>query len=167
MIPIGRVENPYRLYTFDADGRHDDKLDTYAFDVTYIKNADKKLFADGKHYHIYQVLGAHQRHCTGIEGVSFSVWAPNAVAVNVVGDFNRWEGGGHPLRFHPDAGIWELFVPAVSIGAYYQFEIHTHNGERLLKSDPYAFFTQTAPDTESVVYPIEGIYAWQDQEWLE
>lgn len=167
MIPIGRVENAYRLYSFEADGRHDDKLDTYAFDVSHIKNADKKLFADGKHYHIYQVLGAHQRHCTGIEGVSFSVWAPNAVAVNVVGDFNRWEGGGHPLRFHPDAGIWELFVPAVSIGAHYQFEIHTHNGERLLKSDPYAFFTETAPATESVVYPIEGIYAWQDQEWLE
>jgi len=111
-------------------------------------------------------LGAHLRHCAGVEGIGFAVWAPNAVAVNVVGDFNRWEGGGHPLRFHPDAGIWELFVPAVSIGAHYQFEIHTHNGERLLKSDPYAFFTQTAPANDSVVYPIEAIYAWQDQEWM-
>ncbi|MDD5268922.1 MAG: 1,4-alpha-glucan branching protein GlgB [Methylococcales bacterium] len=166
MIPLGQVEQPYRLHTFDAEGRHDDKLDTYAFDVSYIKDADKKLFADGKHYRIYQVLGSHQRHCADVEGVSFAVWAPNAVAVNVVGDFNRWEGGGHPLRFHPDAGIWELFVPAVRSGAHYQFEIHTQNGERLLKSDPYAFFTQTAPDTDSVVYPVEGIYAWQDQEWM-
>jgi 1,4-alpha-glucan branching enzyme len=166
VIPLSRVAQPYRLLTFDADGRHDDNFDPYAFDVSFITKADKKLFTDGKHYFIYRVLGAHLRHCAGVEGVGFAVWAPNAVAVNVVGDFNRWEGGGHPLRFHPDAGIWELFVPAVNSGTLYQFEIHTQNGERLLKSDPYAFFTQTAPANESVVYPIEAIFAWQDQEWL-
>ncbi len=167
MVPLGRVEQTYRLHTIDADGKHDDFLDTYAFDVSYISKADKKLFADGNHYRIYEVLGAHKRNCAGIEGVSFAVWAPNAAAVNVVGDFNRWEGSGYPMRLHPEAGIWELFVPAVGNGERYKFEIHPQNGESFLKSDPYAFFTATAPATESVVYPIDAIYQWHDQEWLQ
>lgn len=167
MIPSSQVAQPYRLHTIDADGKHQDFIDIYTFDVSYISKADKKSFAGGHHYQIYEVLGAHRRRCAGAEGIGFAVWAPNAAAVNLVGDFNRWEGSGHPMRFHPEAGIWELFVPGVGQGERYQFEIFPDNGKPFLKSDPYAFYAATAPATESVVYPIEKIYPWQDQAWME
>ncbi|MGR9115336.1 MAG: 1,4-alpha-glucan branching protein GlgB [Gammaproteobacteria bacterium] len=166
-VPHARVVRPYRLYVVDEAGNHHDVLDLYALNTSFISEEDNRLFSEGNHYRIYDVLGAHQQVGAGVDGVNFAVWAPNAAAVNVVGDFNRWCGAGHPMRLHPETGIWELFVPAVDNGERYQFEIYPKNGPSFLKSDPYAFFMQTAPATESVVYRIDNIYNWQDQDWLE
>ncbi len=167
-IPPERVGKPYRLHTVDEAGQVSESLDPYAFVVTFIGEQHKKLFAEGIHYRIYENLGAHHRTYAGIEGVNFAVWAPNAAAVSVRGDFNRWNGTGHPLRLHPDAGIWELFVPGVGNGARYQFEIYpAGTGASFVKSDPYAFFMETDPATESVVYRLDGVYQWHDEQWLQ
>ncbi|MGR8934553.1 MAG: 1,4-alpha-glucan branching protein GlgB [Gammaproteobacteria bacterium] len=166
LIPPEREKMPYRLHTIDADGNRDDFPDSYAFDVSYLSPEDKALFAAGKHYRIYDILGAHPKAVAGTAGVGFAVWAPNAAAVNLVGDFNRWHGSGHPLRFYPECGIWELFVPGIGNGELYKFEIIPQHGASFLKSDPYAFFMETAPATASVVYAIDAGYQWHDQDWL-
>ncbi|WP_084190930.1 1,4-alpha-glucan branching protein GlgB [Methylomarinum vadi] len=142
-------------------------MDTYALDVSFISDHDRQLFGAGNHYHIYQVLGAHPQTYRDIAGINFAVWAPNAVAINVVGDFNDWDGSGHPMRFHSASGIWELFVPNIGNGEHYQYQIFPRHGDPCLKSDPYAFYMKTAPDTESVVYSIDNIYQWHDDEWLQ
>ncbi|MGR9044846.1 MAG: 1,4-alpha-glucan branching protein GlgB [Gammaproteobacteria bacterium] len=167
VMPLVLADQSYGLHTVEADGVRADFLDTYAFDASYITEHDKKLFGEGNHYRIYEILGAHKQTCRGIEGVNFAVWAPNALAVNLVADFNRWEGAGHPLRFDADSGIWELFVPAIGCGERYKFEITPPNGPRFLKSDPYAFYMETAPATESVVYQIDDSYQWHDDEWMQ
>ena len=125
------------------------------------------MFAQGNHYQIYEKLGAHRRHYQGIDGVGFAVWAPNAMAVSVVGPFNQWDGRCHPMRRHDDSGIWELFLPNLGNGELYKFNIRSHNGECFLKSDPFALFMETAPDTASIVYDIDGIHPWGDAGWLE
>lgn len=167
VVPLSMVDRPYRLHTVDAHGDHDDFPDTYAFEVSFIGDEDKRLFGAGNHYHIYRVLGAHPQSHESIEGVNFAVWAPNAVAVNVVGDFNGWDGRTHPMRLHAGSGIWELFIPNIESGEHYQYEIFPREGAAFLKSDPYAFHVKTAPDTESVVYPIDPLYQWHDEEWMQ
>ena len=167
MIPQDRVVKPYRLQGIDEAGKHYDFLDPYSFKHSYISDQDRKLFAEGNHYRIYDILGAHPHVLEGVDGVNFTVWAPNAAAVSVLGGFNGWDGSGHPMQLHHDSGIWELFVPAVGEGERYQFEIYPQNGPSFIKSDPYAFLMEPAPATESVVRRIHGIHQWQDQEWLE
>src|SRR6202022_2761406 len=86
--------------------------------------------------------------------------------VIVVGDFNNWDGRVHPMRRLLGAGVWELFVPGVGEGAHYKFEIRTHAGTLLLKSDPFAFFSQHGTSTASLVYNLER-YQWSDPQWME
>ncbi|MGR9051274.1 MAG: 1,4-alpha-glucan branching protein GlgB [Gammaproteobacteria bacterium] len=167
MMPIDTIDEPYRLHFTDAAGMHFDRADLYRSPVTFIGKHDKQLFGEGNHYRIYEVLGAHNKINDGVAGVAFAVWAPNAAAVSVVGDFNGHDGNAHPMRLHPEAGIWELFVPGIGDGERYQFEIFPHGGPSFLKSDPYAFLMRPAPATDSVVCTIDGIYPWQDQAWLE
>lgn len=167
MIPVGKIDTPYRLHYIDPHGMRFDHADLYRQFVSYISRHDKKLFGEGNHYRIYDVLGAHKQTGADVAGVAFAVWAPNAAAVSLVGDFNGRDGSGHPMRLHSEAGIWELFVPGIGIGERYQFEIFPHDGASFLKSDPYAFFMDPAPATESVVYDIASIYQWQDQAWLK
>ncbi len=166
VVPFLSAGRPYRLHVLDRDGSHRDVIDTYAIDVSYINDRDRRLFAEGNHYQIYRVLGAHRHSYRDIEGVNFALWAPNAAAVNVIGNFNGWEGSGHPMRFHRPSGIWELFVPDIGSGEHYQFEIFPRQGEATVKADPYAFNARTAPATESVVYELDDIYQWHDDEWL-
>jgi len=125
---------------------------------------DLHLLGEGRHHHLYRFLGAHPREHQGVEGTSFAVWAPNARAVRVVGDFNDWDGRRHPMRALGSSGVWERFVPDVGPGALYKFEVDGADGRLRLKADPFAFAAEVAPGTASVV--VESAYAWNDGAWM-
>src|SRR5438445_4884929 len=127
---------------------------------------DLPVLAEGQHLQIYEKFGAHLRTIGGDAGVYFAVWAPNAQRVSVVGDFNGWDGRVYPMRKLLGSGTWELFLPGVREGAHYKFEIRTHSGALLLKSDPFAFFNQHGISTSSLIYNLER-YTWRDQAWME
>lgn len=112
---------------------------------------DNWLLVEGTHLRPYEQLGAHFKTLNGVRGVNFSVWAPSAKRVSVVADFNDWDGRRHAMRFHPQSGIWELFLPDVVAGACYKFEVLDANNNVRLKADPYAFASEFRPDTASVV----------------
>ncbi|MDX1418189.1 MAG: 1,4-alpha-glucan branching protein GlgB, partial [Candidatus Promineifilaceae bacterium] len=100
------------------------------------------------------------------QGVLFSVWAPNARRVSVIGDFNQWDGRRHPMRFHPNNGIWELFIPGIGEGTLYKYEIKTHYHDYMVnKADPVGFFSELRPKNASIVWDIDR-YEWQDEEWM-
>jgi len=127
---------------------------------------DLHLFAEGQHWQLYEMLGAHLRAVDGVEGTAFHVWAPNAQRVSVVGEFNGWDGRRHPMRKLLGCGVWEIFVPGVREGAHYKFEVQQSHGGIVLKSDPFAFFGQHGTATASLVFDLKR-YAWNDAEWLE
>ena len=102
----------------------------------------------------FEKMGAHPITMSGVAGTNFAVWAPNARRVSVVGDFNDWDGRRNPMRLHPGAGIWEIFLPGVAPGACYKYELKTRDGGLLLKADPYAFEAERSPRTASVVCPV-------------
>ncbi|MGR9052494.1 MAG: GlgB N-terminal domain-containing protein, partial [Gammaproteobacteria bacterium] len=111
----------YRLSWIEKDGGERTQYDPYDFG-TILPEFDRHLFGEGRHWHIYQKLGAHLHSVDGIAGVYFAVWAPNAGRVSVVGDFNRWDGRCNPMRCLSSSGIWELFVPGLNAGCLYKFE---------------------------------------------
>ena len=127
---------------------------------------DVYLLAEGNHLASYQKLGAHPVVHEGIEGIAFAVWAPNAQAVSVVGDFNAWDGRRMPMRRRAPSGFWELFVPALRPGHLYKYQIHGPDGELLpLKADPQALQTEQPPGTASVIaHPSRHV--WQDGVWM-
>lgn len=124
------------------------------------------LFHEGSLYKSHQLLGAHVTEEKGVQGVRFSVWAPNAGKVNVVGDFNGWQGGSHAMHRVKQSGIWTLFVPGLKPMDLYKYEIHTHQEEVFLKSDPYAFYSEIRPGTASRIFSLDG-YPWGDQSYQE
>jgi 1,4-alpha-glucan branching enzyme len=156
---------PYQLESVQQNGECVTIDDPYRFPST-LSEYDLYLMGEGTHYQQYEKFGAHQTTIDGIAGVVFIVWAPNARRVSVVGDFNHWDGRVHVMRHHPGNGIWELFLPGVTAGAHYKYEILAQDGELLaLKADPYAFaFEPETPRTASVVADLT--YQWQDQEWM-
>ncbi|MGG1550585.1 1,4-alpha-glucan branching protein GlgB [Paenibacillus ferrarius] len=126
---------------------------------------DLYLFHEGSLFHSYHILGAHVTSSDeGQEGVRFAVWAPNATRVDVLGDFNDWQSGKHRMERISTLGIWLVHVPEAAEGDYYKYEIHSQNGQILLKSDPYAFYSEVRPGTASRVVNLHG-YTWQDQAW--
>jgi len=131
-----------------------------------ISDYDRYLFHEGSHFQSYRMLGAHLTVRDGISGVRFAVWAPNALEVRVVGEFNCWQGKGHLMQRLGDSGIWELFVPSIVTGTVYKYEITTREGKRKLKADPYAFWAEVRPGTASKVFPLDD-YNWQDDRWRE
>ena len=155
----------YRLAVTDAPGRVREIEDPYRFPST-LSDFDRLLLGEGTHYQAYEKLGAHATVLDGVAGVVFAVWAPNARRVSVVGDFNGWDGRRHPMRRHPGAGIWELFVPGLGEGSRYKFEILAQEGALLaLKADPFAFeFEVEEPRTASVVASLDG-HPWDDGTW--
>jgi len=159
-----RLPLSYRLRFRFADGNLVEKQDPYAFLPT-VSDFDLYLLGEGNHLHSYRSLGAHPRIHQDVAGTSFAVWAPSAMRVSVVGDFNGWDGRRHPMRSLGSSGVWEIFLPGVEAGALYKFEIKTREGHLLLKSDPYALHTEMRPKTASVVTRLEG-YEWGDQEWI-
>ncbi|MCF7966446.1 MAG: 1,4-alpha-glucan branching protein GlgB [Methylobacter tundripaludum] len=162
----GRLPAHYRLSWIDKDGNSHENYDPYDFGPQ-LPEFDQHLFGEGKHWHIYQKLGGHLHSADGIDGVLFTVWAPNAGRVSVVGDFNRWDGRCNPMRSLGGSGIWELFVPDLQAGCFYKFEILNRNThEVLLKTDPYGQQFEFRPNTSSIVVH-ENSYEWQDQQWLD
>ncbi len=136
-----------------------------AIPVRYLTDYDAHLFAEGVHQRLYEKLGAHPATVEGMRGTRFAVWAPNAERVAVVGDFNGWEAGAHPL-VGSDTGVWEGFIPGVHTGALYKYAIESrYGGYRVEKADPFAFAAEIRPQTASKVWDLAG-YAWRDAEWL-
>jgi 1,4-alpha-glucan branching enzyme len=139
--------------------------DPYSFPYQ-LSDFDLHLMAEGRHYDTYEKLGAHLKTVNGIAGVSFAVWAPSALRVSLVGNFNAWDGRIHPMRPRGSSGIWELFLPNIGEGAIYKYEITGPHGNLLpLKSDPYAFHSELRPATGSVVADLQN-YQWNDSNWL-
>ncbi|MCK5678136.1 MAG: 1,4-alpha-glucan branching protein GlgB [Flavobacteriaceae bacterium] len=127
---------------------------------------DIDLFKAGKHYRLYEKFGAHPMEIEGEKGVYFSVWAPSANKVSVVGDFNYWNDHQHQLNVRWDgSGIWEGFIPEAEEGIRYKFKIKSQNHIETEKADPYAFFSETPPNTASIVKNIED-YSWKDSKWM-
>ena len=127
---------------------------------------DLYLFNEGTHLRAYDVFGAHIVEANGVDGVRFAVWAPNARAVSVVGDFNSWERDAHQMRCLGDSGVWEVFVPGIGAGEVYKYEIQTASNETLFKSDPYAFHAEVPPRSASIVAGSE-VLSWRDAAWME
>jgi 1,4-alpha-glucan branching enzyme len=126
---------------------------------------DVHLWSEGSHYRVYQKLGAHLTGRDGVEGTQFAVWAPNARWVSIVGDFNSWEPGKHPLKPVGSSGIWEGFVPGIGVGTLYKYAIFSkYHNYWVEKADPYAFATELRPRTASKVWDLG--YEWADQEWM-
>ena len=142
--------------------------DPYRFLPT-LGEMDLHLFQEGRHEELWKVLGAHRKNYSGemgdVDGVAFAVWAPNARAVRVVGDFNYWDGNGSAMRSLGAAGVWELFIPDVQVGARYKFEIQGPDGNWFQKADPMARATEVPPATASVI--TDATYEWTDDKWLE
>jgi 1,4-alpha-glucan branching enzyme len=142
--------------------------DPYAFEPT-IGELDQHLMSEGRHEELYNKLGAHVRVMGSdppVTGTAFSVWAPAARAVSVVGDFNSWDGRLHAMRSLGSTGVWELFLPGVGPGTRYKYEILTQDHQVLLKADPYALATEVPPKTASVVFEPGHTWSPQDAEWL-
>lgn len=158
------VPRPYQIMFIDRHNTTRTTYDPYSF-IPCLGELDIHLFNEGKHLEVYKHLGANARIHQGVEGVCFATWAPNAVRVSVVGDFNGWDGRIHAMRSRGDSGLWELFIPDVSAGATYKFEIKTHTGDLLLKADPYAKSAELRPKTASVVATSDA-YTWSDGAWM-
>jgi len=141
--------------------------DPYRF-LPSVGDVDLHLIAEGRHEELWTVLGANVRSYPSVlgevHGTAFAVWAPNAAAVRVVGDFNHWQGTPHTMRQLGSSGVWELFVPGVTGGQRYKYEILTRDGSWRQKADPMAKGTETPPATASVV--VESSYTWSDGDWL-
>jgi len=165
VLPKGSGEFPYHLRLTGHDGREREERDPYSFGRV-LGETDVHLFAEGNHWEIYRKLGAQLCTVDGVPGVSFSVWAPNAQRVSVVGDFNNWDGRVHVMRRLLGSGIWEIFVPGVGEGAHYKFEIKGQHGNVFLKSDPFAFYGQHGLQTASIVYDLDR-FKWSDEGWME
>ncbi|MEI7431210.1 MAG: 1,4-alpha-glucan branching protein GlgB, partial [Betaproteobacteria bacterium] len=140
----------YRL-KIDWPGGVQEVDDPYRF-ATVLGELDVWLLAEGSHLRPFERLGAHLREIDGVHGTAFAVWAPDAQRVSVVGDFNTWDGRRHPMRLRRECGVWELFLPGVTAGACYKFEIRSNDGHILpLKADPYGFAAELRPSTASIV----------------
>ena len=161
MLPLKRI--PEYRFRVIRGSRKETFYDAYECPCQ-ITEEEERAFCAGVYYKAYEKLGAHPGTCGEVEGTYFAVWAPNAIRVSVVGDFDRWDGRRLPMHRMPMSGIFEIFVPGVQAGASYQYEIKGGNVQR--KSDPYGNGTQGAPSVISVVTEL-GEFLWQDEAWMK
>jgi 1,4-alpha-glucan branching enzyme len=161
----GRQPFGYLLELTFPDGAVWKTPDPYCF-MPQLGELDLHLFAEGKHLRLYDVMGAQLRKLGDVEGTLFSVWAPNALQISVIGDFNYWDRRRHPMRSRGGSGVWELFIPGVAPGALYKFSIRAQGGQILEKADPLARRCEFRPKTASVVEECSP-YAWSDSEWMK
>ena len=131
-----------------------------------VSEFDRFLFAEGNHYDIYEKMGAHIVTCDGKKGVYFAVWAPHAISVSVVGDFNGWDTTQNIMTRLGESGIYELFVPGVKEGTVYKYFIRTRSGQELYKADPFANYAQMRPETASVVTNLNR-FKWTDKNYIK
>ena len=164
-FPRRKNKFDYLLKIKGEDGSEYEIEDAYKFG-SLLSEFDLQLWGEGNHHHAYKWMGSHLKEIDGVEGTLFTVCAPNAVRVSVVGPFNSWDGRVHGMRNHPAQGIWEIFIPHVTEGDLYKFEIKTaDHSPPLLKSDPYGRFAELRPGTASKVW--DGNYKWSDKKWIE
>ena len=126
---------------------------------------DRYLFGEGRHYQIYEKLGAHPLNWEGQDGVYFAVWAPHAASISVIGEFNNWDPEANPMEEEREWGIFELFIPGITVGCLYKYQITTPDGRTFAKADPYAFYAELRPGNASRVWDINQ-YGWGDGEWM-
>jgi 1,4-alpha-glucan branching enzyme len=158
-----------RVYAYDLvitgkDGNVRRTRDPYSFLPT-LGEGDLYLFGKGDERRIYDKLGAQLRTIDGVSGVSFAVWAPNAQRISVVGDFNDWNGRTHLMRSLGVSGVWEMFIPGVGEGTLYKYEVRDSRGHIRLKTDPFGFYFEIAPNNASIVWG-NGKFQWGDEAWL-
>ena len=135
-------------------------------DTRFITEFDQYLFGQGTHYDLYNKLGAHPMTVDGEEGVYFAVWAPNAAAVSIVGDFNEWDENATPMERLEPLGIYEIFLPEMKIGDIYKYCVTAQDGKKTLKADPYGFQAELRPNNASVVADISD-FKWHDSRWMK
>ncbi len=160
----GKVPEKYKYEVEYPDGNSTVVKDAYNYHVG-LDEKDIEKFNAGIHYTIYEKLGAHYMTVDGIQGTFFAVWAPNAVRVSVVGDFNHWDGRIHQMKRNENGGIFEIFIPDVKPGECYKFELKVKGGLTFLKADPYAAGQQMRPESASIVRDTQ--YKWNDQKWMD
>ncbi|MGJ8693428.1 MAG: 1,4-alpha-glucan branching protein GlgB [Thalassotalea sp.] len=161
-----RRKNTFEYFLEVTEGEHTYQLeDSYAYEPT-LGELDIHLLSEGTHHYPYKILGAHTHQQNGTLGVAFSVWAPNASRVSVIGNFNNWDGRRHPMQNVSYSGYWNIFIPNVIAGDLYKFELADSQGHLLpQKSDPMGSHAQYRPDTASIVSENKS-YQWQDEKWL-
>lgn len=160
-----RNASVYSIEMTDSQGKTTVMQDPYAA-PSILSDLDRYLIGEGRHYELYNRLGAQLRTVDERFGVNFAVWAPNARTVQVVGDFNGWDGRNHQLRSHGQVGVWELFVPTAKVGDKYKFRILTELGEWVDKCDPLGFAAELPPLTASIVSDLNQ-HAWNDANWMQ
>ncbi len=163
LIPARKI--PAYRFRVKFDDRTAEFYDAYAF-PGLMTEAEERAFCAGVYYQAYEKLGAHPAVVNGVSGTYFSVWAPNALRVSVVGPFNNWDGRYLAMHRMPMSGIFELFVPGVSAGTVYKYEIRVKGGAVCLKEDPYGNKTELPPSFASVVEDIKS-FEWHDQKWMK
>ncbi|MBE9533269.1 MAG: 1,4-alpha-glucan branching protein GlgB [Proteobacteria bacterium] len=163
----GKTELLKTPYTIDRIASNGDKVsnhDPYCF-PPQLSEYDLHLFSEGKHWHAYRILGAHARQVDGVNGVLFATWAPSAQRVSVIGNFNQWDGRCHPMRSQGDTGVWELFVPDITPGEIYKYEIKAQDDSLHSKMDPYGQQAELRPSTASIVAATSQ-HKWDDTDWM-
>ena len=155
----------YKLIIKQDDGNEYTLVDPYAF-LPVLSDFDRHLIATGTHYELYRKLGANIVEHQGFKGIHFAVWAPNAQAVSVVGNFNSWDGRRHQMRMLGSSGIWEIFIPNLGEGELYRFEIHGADGNLHVKVDPLAKLAEVRPATASITTHLDG-YEWGDDLYMK
>ena len=158
------IPEHYKVTWVEDNGKLEGRFDPYCF-PPQLQEFDLHLFHEGKHWHAFNVLGARIHTVEEIEGVLFSVWAPNAERVSIVGDFNSWDGRMHPMRSRGSSGVWELFLPGIEAGGLYRFELRSSTGDVVTKNDPYANEFQKRPENAGVITRPSD-YVWSDREWI-
>ena len=164
LIPEKKISAYTLTVTYDNETVQEIR-DPYAYGQQ-ISEEKLKEFAAGVCYDIYETLGAHGKTIDGVEGVLFAVWAPCAMRVSVVGDFNLWDGRRHQMQKLGDSGVFELFIPGLGKGTIYKYEVKTRSGDAMLKADPYGTYTEMRPNNASIVWDVNG-YDWSDKIWME
>ena len=156
---------PYIIEYTDGEGNIIQREDPYYFPTIFSKY-DLHLFGEGNNFKIYEKLGAHVRELEGVTGTHFAVWAPNAMAVSVICEFNSWNNGAYPMENVNNSGIWVLFIPEVTDGSLYKYAVKSALDDEIkAKSDPYAFYSELRPSNASVVHTL-GEFEWNDMEWM-
>ena len=154
----------YRLAVVDHAGKAATHADPYDFGLL-LDEWDLARFAEGRHYHIAEHLGAHQVTIGEVRGIRFAVWAPAARRVSVIGDWNGFDGRIHPMRRREPGGVWELFIPHAVVGDKYKYEIWGEDDRVVAKADPYALMCEEPPATASIVAPA-STFTWSDDQWI-
>jgi len=157
---------PYKIETRDETGFSREFEDPYAFFPDRLSDFDLHLIGEGTHRRSYEKFGSHVVTVKGVEGVCFTVWAPNAKSISVVGNFNHWIPGAHPMARLPTSNVWALFIPGLKDGELYKYAIRSSvDGHVRLKTDPYAFGTELRPGSATVVTRLDQ-FTWSDEAWL-